>query len=80
MQTNVPVLILHCGTNAHLGSDRNVYNNDYGKVASFLHTRTLTHAHTPRTHARTQEFELFCKTCNDAMKGQLGTRDKKLVS
>jgi hypothetical protein len=53
----VPVLILHCGTNAHLGSDRNVYNNDYGK-----------------------EFELFCKTCNDAMKGQLGTRDKKLVS
>jgi hypothetical protein len=56
VQTNVPILINHCGTNCFLGSDTFTFNNDYGK-----------------------EYEVFCKTCNDNTKGQLGCRDKRLA-
>jgi len=56
MQSNVPILINHCGTNCLLGSDAFTFNNDFGK-----------------------EYEVFCKSCNDNMKGQLGCRDKRLT-
>jgi len=56
VQSNVPILINHCGTNCLLGSDAFTFNNDFGK-----------------------EYEVFCKSCNDNMKGQLGCRDKRLT-